>query len=148
MERSHLSRHVSLPDLQHVARHVSLPDLQHVSRHELQGAGAASRRYKLYQQVPRLGAATISSPMTRTKSVPELVLASADLNWQLQPSSWQQQWPPGGREARGRYRKNQRGRGGKVRRAWLKLTSASGGGCGNLRGMQTLSRSDSHLVVR
>ena len=144
MERSHLSRHVSLPDL------------QHVSTHELQGAGAASRRYKLYQQVPRLGAATISSPrssavsMTRTKSVPELVLASADLNWQLQPSSWQQQWPrgPGGHEARGRYRKNQRGRGGKVRRAWLKLTSASGGGCGNLRGMQTLSRSDSHLVVR
>ena len=135
MERSHLSRHVSLPDL------------QHVSTHELQGAGAASRRYKLYQQVPRLGAATISSPMTRTKSVPELVLASADLNWQLQPSSWQQQWPPGGHEARGRYRKNQRGRGGKVRRAWLKLTSASGG-CGNLRGMQALSRSDSHLVVR
>ena len=135
MERSHLSRHVSLPDLQHVARH------------ELQGAGAASRRYKLYQQVPRLGAATISSPMTRTKSVPELVLASAHLNWQLQPSSWQQQWRPGGHEARGRYRKNQRGRGGKVRRAWLKLTSASGG-CGNLRGMQALSRSDSHLVVR
>ena len=131
-----------------MSRHVSLPDLQHVSTHELQGAGAASRRYKLYQQVPRLGAATISSPMTRTKSVPELVLASADLNWQLQPSSWQQQWPPGGREARGRYRKNQRGRGGKVRRAWLKLTSASGGGCGNLRGMQALSRSDSHLVVR
>lgn len=130
-----------------MSRHVSLPDLQHVSTHELQGAGAASRRYKLYQQVPRLGAATISSPMTRTKSVPELVLASADLNWQLQPSSWQQQWPPGGHEARGRYRKNQRGRGGKVRRAWLKLTSASGG-CGNLRGMQTLSRSDSHLVVR
>lgn len=142
MERSHLSRHVSLPDL------------QHVSTHELQGAGAASRRYKLYQQVPRLGAATMLAPrssavsMTRTKSVPELVLASADLNWQLQPSSWQQQWPPGGHEARGRYRKNQRGRGGKVRRAWLKLTSASGGGCGNLRGMQTLSRSDSHLVVR
>ena len=140
MERSHLSRHVSLPDL------------QHVSTHELQGAGAASRRYKLYQQVPRLGAATMLAPrssatMTRTKSVPELVLASADLNWQLQPSSWQQQWRPGGREARGRYRKNQRGRGGKVRRAWLKLTSASGG-CGNLRGMQTLSRSDSHLVVR
>ena len=131
-----------------MSRHVSLPDLQHVSTHELQGAGAASRRYKLYQQVPRLGAATISSPMTRTKSVPELVLASADLNWQLQPSSWQQQWPPGGREARGRYRKNQRGRGGKVRRAWLKLTSASAGGCGNLRGMQALSRSDSHLVVR
>ena len=142
MERSHLSRHVSLPDL------------QHVSTHELQGAGAASRRYKLYQQVPRLGAATMLAPrssaasMTRTKSVPELVLASADLNWQLQPSSWQQQWPPGGHEARGRYRKNQRGRGGKVRRAWLKLTSASGGGCGNLRGMQALSRSDSHLVVR
>ena len=133
-----------------MSRHVSLPDLQHVSTHELQGAGAASRRYKLYQQVPRLGTTTISSAvsMTRTKSVPELVLASADLNWQLQPSSWQQQWPPGGHEARGRYRKNQRGRGGKVRRAWLKLTSASGGGCGNLRGMQALSRSDSHLVVR
>ena len=143
MERSHLSRHVSLPDLQHLARN------------EVQGAGAASRRYKLYQQVPRPGAAAMLAPrssavsMTRTKSVPELVLASADLNWQLQPSSWQQQqWPPGGHEARGRYRKNQRGRGGKVRRAWLKLTSASGGGCGNLRGMQALSRSDSHLVVR